>query len=440
MSGDRQYRTLPRLSRVSVGRTVYLSCAITVAGVLGLAAYRLCRWRESAAGLKRVGTVLARLLEHLGPAFIKVGQVLSTRHDLFPPQVLAPLERLQDRVRPISAGEVRGLIERHFHRPLHEIFGEFDDVPLASASIAQVHVARLKRCGRRVVVKVKRPGIGRLVAHDAGILLRVVGSARALASLRDLPLTAAMQQVCDALVLQTDFEAEARAHQRFYRSLSHGVRIPELLPECCSSDFLVMEYLPGLVKVNAPSLSAAARQHAVLAGLRALYEMIFCAGLIHCDLHPGNLQSNAEGELAVLDFGFWAQLPDDARRMFAEFFLSIALNDGHTAAQIVCSSALWLGAGFNREAFEADLIDLIDRSSRLRADEFLVSEFVFALFSVQRRHGVAGSPDFTMAIVSLLIFEGIARPLYPGLDFQREAVPFLLHALEERGEVISAMP
>lgn len=430
MSSDRQDGTRSRLSRVSVGRTIYLSCVITVAAPLGLVAYRLCKWRESAAGLKRIGTVLARLLEHLGPAFIKVGQVLSTRHDLLPPQMLAPLARLQDRVRPISAGEVRNLIERHFRRPLHEIFEEFDGVPLASASIAQVHVARLKRCGRRVVVKMKRPGIDRLVAHDAGILLRVVRSARSLASLRDLPLAAAMQQVCDALVLQTDFEAEARAHQRFYRSLSRGVRIPELLPEFCSGDFLVMEYLPGLIKVNDPSLSAAARQHAVLAGLRALYEMIFCAGLIHCDLHPGNLQSSAEGQLALLDFGFWAQLPDDARRMFAEFFLSIALNDGRTATQIICSSALWLGADFNREAFETDLIGLIDRSSRLRADEFLVSEFVLALFSAQRLHRVAGSPAFTMAIVSLMIFEGIARPLYPGLDFQREAVPFLLHALE----------
>lgn len=416
-------------SRLSVLRTSWIFCVLAGTGALICVVLVLFAGRHRSAGFQLVGTLLTRVLERLGPAFVKIGQVLSTRHDLLPSELLAPLGRLQDRVRPMSGASARRAVERHLSCPIADVFGEFDEVPLASGSIAQVHLATLKGSNQRLAVKLKRPRIDRVIAHDARVFLLAVRCVTCLPAMRSMPLAAAMQSICEALVLQTDFEAEAKAHQCFYETFAAEVRIPRLFPALCTKQYLVMEFIPGMVKLADPTLSADTSRQAVAAGLRVLYEMIFCTGLIHCDLHPGNLQCTDSGKLALVDFGFWAQLPDLDRQAFSEFFLSVALGDSRTAAKIVRANALSLSERFDAQAFEIDMMELIARSSRQRSGEFLVSEFVLALFKIQRSHGIFGSPAFTMAITSLLVFEGIARPLHPELDFQREAMPFLLRAL-----------
>ncbi len=159
--------------------------------------------------------------------------------------------------------------------------------------------------------------------------------------------------------------------------------------------------------------------------------MIFNAGLIHCDLHASNILCNQNGRVALLDFGFVAEMTSQAKQSFSEFFLAIAFRDGKTAARIVQETALRIGREFSELEFESDMQALVDKTGGRKAADFQVAGFVFELFQVQRRHGIYGSPHFTLPILSLLTYEGLIKDIYPDIDFQQEAVPFVIAALAQ---------
>jgi len=410
-----------------------LHAAVTVAGacarllvLLSAGAARRSRWHQS------LGECLARVFESLGGGYLKIGQLLGTRADLLPPALLAPLQRLHDRARPFPAVEARRILEESIGKPVERVFSTFDPVPVSSASIAQVHRAVLRESGREVAIKIKRPGVETAIDSDA----RLVTAAASLLSMwppfRRLPLIDASAEVCRALRAQTDFGQEARNHRQFQILFAdvEGVRVPQLLEDLCGRDVLVMEYLPGLRRLSDPTLPSEVARRATLAGLRALYRMIFGAGLIHGDLHPANVLVSREGPVVILDFGFVAAMAGPDRVAFAEFFLSIAVGDGQTAAANVCRTARGVPPDLDRGTFAQEIGALIAEAAGRTAGEFLVARFVGRLFAIQRRHQVRGTPSFTMAILSLMVFEGIIRARYPDLDFQREAVPHVLAALE----------
>ncbi|MCI0590245.1 MAG: AarF/UbiB family protein [Gammaproteobacteria bacterium] len=368
----------------------------------------------------------------MGGAYLKIGQILSTRYDLFPAELLGPLRRLQDHVRPFSRRECLRILQTAIAHPLEDIFSSFDPIPIASASIAQVHRAILRVSGSLVAVKVRRPDIERAIASDTRILKRLARIFSHCPRFDRIPLFEALDEICASLAAQADFAREAENHRHFCALLdgNEGIRIPRLIDELCSRDVLVMEFLPDLTKLTDSKLEHEPHRRAVITGLRALYRMIFSAGLIHCDLHPGNILVSREGNVVILDFGFVATMGPIERSAFAEFFLSIAVGDGATAARLVRDTALHVQRDLDVYAFEQEICKLINEASGRPAGEFLVAKFVAALFGIQRRHGICGSPSFTMAILSLMVYEGIIRPRWPGLDFQREAIPYVLSALE----------
>jgi len=196
----------------------------------------------------------------------------------------------------------------------------------------------------------------------------------------------------------------------------------------------VMEYVPGLVRITDPALDEETHRSAVIAGLRGLYRMLFIEGLVHCDLHPGNILVGRDGMVVIVDFGFSARMRPFERAAFARLFLSIALGDGVTAARIVRETALRMPDNLSSASFEREIVQLIKAVAGQRAAEFLVSSFVSSLFKIQRKHNIYGSPGFTMAIFSLTVYEGVIRHRCADLDFQREAVPILLAAIQKKSE------
>lgn len=409
-------------------RLLVIGCTVLSHGVW-IALRFLGRWIVSSkqSGTEIVGNTLAHCIEALGPTFIKVGQLLSTRRDLLPLELLAPLRRLQDQVRPFDSALVPEIIRTSLGQPIEALFSEFDLVPRSSASIAQVHVARLRESGLVVALKIRRPGIDRIVDMD----LRLLGvAARLLARLRWFhvtPVEQAISQVAEGIWQQLDFRKEAETNRilRGWFADHPHVRIPALIEELCTDNVITMEYISDLVRIDDPDLDLDRFRRVIVLGLRALYDMLFRIGRVHCDLHAGNMFACGKNSVAIMDTGFVAELSQEEVNIWRKFFLGIVLNDGAECARILCDTAVSWRAGFKPGAFVEDVSDLVRQTVGRSAGEFSVAGFVYTLFDLQRRHGVCGSPKFTLAIISLLVFEGVAKSRYPELDFQAEAMPYL---------------
>lgn len=378
-----------------------------------------------------VGECIASAAEHLGGAFVKAGQILSTRGDLLPSDTIAALGRLRDNVRPLQYRDIEGVLQQLQDSEGNIQIAHVDMRPLASATIAQVHVGTEGSTGKTVVLKVRRPGIAGLLKTDVSYIRFFARILACLPWFRRLPICEATDEICCSLLRQSDFVEEVKMTHRF-RCLFRGnphVCIPATIDCLCTDDVIVMEYLSEYRTIQEFRERGEVAKTALLTGLRALYKMIFGAGLVHCDLHAGNILAKADGTIALLDFGFVAEMTPKSKQDFAEFFLSIAFRDSKTAAWIVKETALRIGKNFDLLAFERDMQELIADTAGRRAAEFQVAGFVYRLFQIQAKHGIYGSPHFTLPILSLLTYEGLIKDIYPEIDFQQEAVPVLIEAL-----------
>jgi ubiquinone biosynthesis protein len=190
-----------------------------------------------------------------------------------------------------------------------------------------------------------------------------------------------------------------------------------------------MEFVEAQGRINNHTIKLTSRRLAVRRALQALYRMIFEVGCFHCDPHPGNLLITVDEVVAVLDFGLVAEFKANDRRAFAEFFYSITAQNGRTAARIVRETALCVPECLDPILLERDLTVLLASCAGKTAAQFQIARFVTELFRVQRAHGIYGSPQFTLAILTLLVFEGVIKEVDPDLDFQQEAIPSVIVAL-----------
>lgn len=395
-------------------------------------AYFFLRRRKNQYG-QLLGERLARLCEALGPTAIKIGQILSSRPDLLPAGVGAPLLRLQEQIAPFDSSSIKATIEAAFARPFAELFDSFDLTPVASASIAQVHRARLKD-GRDVAVKIRRPGIARIVKNDMRILNFIPKVLSQLPGMKAVPLPELISDIQVPIEQQLDFHLEAANNRRFRDAfaLVEHIRIPALVEERCTENVLTMEFLDRLQRTDSANFSAAERKTAALAGLRALYKMIFIDGFIHADMHPGNVFIREFGELVILDTGLVAILDEKDQRDFVDFFFGLVNNDSRVCSRIVYENASYRAANCDVAGFEAAMAELIGRHSALKSHEFEVALFVYQLIEIQRRFKIRGSTKFMMTILSMVVFDGICKQLYPDCDFQNEARGFLITARYRR--------
>lgn len=426
------HRVLARTGLIAIT----LSRALFVFALASVAARVSRREREA----NQFGEIVATAFEKLGGGFVKIGQLLSTRPEL-PDELTIPLRRLQDSLAPFPTQSVHGVIERSLGMSLENVFSSLDPTPIGSASIAQVHRATLRKNGADVAIKVRRPGIDETIRIDARVFTNLARFASWFPPFRRIPIQEATREVVATVEGQASFWLEANRHRQFSELFKGGnpVRVPQLFDEYCTDEILVMEYLPDLVRITDPTLDEDVHRNAVIAGLRGLYRMLFLEGLVHCDLHPGNILVGREGMVVVVDFGFSARMRPSERAAFARLFLSIALGDGATAARIVRETALRSPDNLDNASFEREIMQLIKASAGQRASDFLISSFVTSLFKIQRKHNMYGSPSFTMAIFSLTVYEGVIRHRCADLDFQREAVPILLAAIQKKNEPAPAL-
>lgn len=371
---------------------------------------------------------LPGLITRLGPTFVKVAQILATRRDLVSPELCASLAGLSDQVPPPPAEEIASALVQAYGVRLPFVW--LDRVPVASGSIATVHLAELDD-GVQVAVKIRRPGLESVMPRDLDLLLSGLRFLACVPGLRGVPLPGIGRQIAAGVRQQLDFVAERESLDSLVRLFEENreVTVPRVVAGLCTSNIVVMEYMTDLATCGVDEVPAADRRAAAENTLHAVYRMLFGEGLVHCDLHPGNLYLRPTADLVILDAGFVVQLPEKVRRLFAAFFMNMALGRGWRCADIVIESSDGLSSESDLDGFRAAMTGLIDRSHRLAAAEFNLAAFAAQLFLLQRKHGLYAAPEFAMPLLALLVVEGMVSRIDPSIDFQAVALPYLIETL-----------
>jgi ubiquinone biosynthesis protein len=384
------------------------------------------RWRRAREAREHDrGVAFARTLERLGATFIKFGQILSTRPDLLPPGYIAGLRRLQDAVAPEAPAAVARVLAAELPA---DAFASFDPQPVASASIAQVHRATLAD-GRRVAVKIQRPGVAARIEGDVAILRVFARLLHLLPSFRPLLLPSAIGDFGHALEGQLDFRREAANNLRFaenFRDLPR-VSVPSLVPELCTGRVLTMAFIDGVKAEDAQQICGDRRALARL-GADAILRMVFVDGFVHADLHPGNLLFTREGELVLLDLGLVAEIAPELMRPWLETFFALGSKNGAEVARLLYVHAPHVGVVDYRR-YRDECVAWFKRFEGKPLGEIETSVVVTGVMNILRRHRVRVDPRFTTVHVALLVAEGLGKQLDPDLDIIGLSLPVLMRSL-----------
>ena len=372
------------------------------------------------------GARVLALFRDLGATFIKVGQIMSTRPDLLPPHIIHALETLQDDVGPFSYAEVQATVIEELHRPIDELFAEFSPSPIASASVAQVHKARLTD-GRIVAVKVRRPNIDEMMAFDLQAM-RLFGRALELfPSIRLLAPVETVEEFGRGIQMQLDFTIEAKNNHRFQANFAgdRDVLFPALVDELCTRRVLVMDFIDGTKVGKFASGNADPKLRKKLAeiGMRAMLKMVFEDGFVHADLHPGNVFITRDERLALLDLGLVGELDAVHRGAFARYFAAWATGDGKTMAKIMVDHSRSRTIP-DFPGFEAEVVEFMQRYYGKRLGEVEVSRVILDMMGILRRYRVRANPTFTLVNIAIAVTEGIGKQLDPTVDLMAAALPF----------------
>lgn len=394
-------------------------------------AYAGAAWRRDPSRRHAVtGAWVRASLLRLGPCFVKLGQMLSCRVDLLPAPICSALAELQSGVR---YGDSKDVAEayRFAASELPQI--SIDPTPIGLGSIACVFRGTLPS-GITVAVKVVRPHAATLLHTDVALLRSALTWIERL-SAHTIHARTALEPICVALESQLDMETESRALIELSRSVEGGIRIVQPRTEFAGhSRLIVMELLERHTPFG-PLLGIEPFRAAAAPLLKSLYRMIFVQGLIHCDLHPGNVLVAQDGTVVLVDAGLASRLPLQEREIFLEFFSGLATRDATLLADSILRSSPLRPRSFAESAFRSEVAGLVERFHGLRAGEFLVAELVLAVFALQRRHGLGCAPGFASAIWALSMFEGLVRARFPEIDFQALSRPYVVSSLISRAAI-----
>ena len=401
---------------------------VFVGAFVGHASRGLVR-REPDALLRAVGAALRIAFTRLGATFIKVGQIASTRGDLLPGPITTELAKLQDSVPAEDFDRVRRRLERELGGPIASRFADFEPVPVAAASVSQVHRARLPD-GTPVAVKVRRPGITRKVRLDRSILIFVSqGLERVVPSLRLISLSEAVATFCDAVETQLSLRREALHNRRFALMFADDpdIAFPGLHEELCTDAVLTMDFVEG---VHERDLEAAGLdlERIVDAGMRAVSQMIFEYGFVHADLHPGNLLFLPPGRIVMLDLGLVGDVDHEDRVTNVRLFHALAMGEGRTVARIFYENAPHTTCR-DYAAYEAEVAKMVDDIVGQGLMNLQVTGEIARIFDILRRHGIQTRAHMTMVNLALMTAEGLGKRLAPDFNLTQEALPHLQRAL-----------
>jgi ubiquinone biosynthesis protein len=400
---------------------------------------RLQRWVSRLLFFRRLkeprAVRLRRALEQLGPIFVKFGQVLSTRRDLLPADIADELARLQDQVPPFDSALAIREIETAFKHPVDEVFKEFERVPVASASIAQVHFAIL-RDGTPAAVKILRPNMRATIAYDLALMETAASLIeRVWSEGRRFKPREVVGEFAKYLYDELDLMREAANASQLRRNFADSplLLIPEVYWDYCTTNVMTMERMHGTPISHVDRLRAEGIDIPRLAraGVEIFFAQVFRDGFFHADMHPGNIFVAADGKYIALDFGIMGTLTDADKSYLAQNFLAFFQRDYKRVAQAHVEAG-WVPPGTRVDEFEAAIRAVCEPIFDRPLKEISFGRVLLRLFQTARRFNLEVQPQLVMLQKTLLNVEGLGRQLDPDLDLWRTAKPYLERWMSEQ--------
>ena len=371
---------------------------------------------------------LRMAMEELGPTFVKLGQLLSTRPDFIPPDYLVELSKLQDNVPPFAYQEVVEIFAEEFGKPPEDVFAHFNRQPLAAASISQVHRARLED-GTEVVIKVQRPQIENIIAVDLEILAHIAGLMEEhLEEVQGHRPTAIVHEFARSLSREIDFSIELTNIQRFARQFEGNtdIHVPLVYPQLSSERILVLEYVDGIKASDLESLRKEGRDLKLIAerGANLVMEQIFVHGFFHADPHPGNILVLPDDVVCFIDFGQMGRLNLKDREEFTDLVLNLVGGNERKVTKGVLKLTIQYGE-VDRDNLTRDLGELMDQYLYKPLKELAAGKILQDLLDLVTRHGLSLQPNLYLMMKALSTVEGVGLQLDPDMELITLARPFM---------------
>ena len=406
--------------------------------------YHISPWNWNNRDRATRGERIRKALEDLGPVFVKFGQVLSTRRDMLPDDLADELAKLQDDVPPFSGKVAREIIEKSLNESVDTLFKEFDETPLASASIAQVHTAVLHD-GREAIVKVVRPGIENTIRHDIDLMLFIAKMVNRFSKIgKRLRPVEVVQDYEKVIFDELDLGREAANASQLRRNHENSpdLYVPEVYWDYCTQEVMVMERIYGIPVGNTQRLRDHNINMKVLGerGVEIFFTQVFKHNFFHADMHPGNIfidESNPQNpKYIAVDFGIMGTLELQDQRYLAENLHAFFNRDYKRVAEAHIESG-WVPAETKASEFEAAIRTVCEPIFQLPIKDISYGKLLLRLFQTARRFNMEVQPQLVLLQKTLLNIEGMGRELYPDLDLWVTAKPFLQRWMDEQTGVRS---
>ncbi len=400
---------------------------------------RIITFKKGAESLKKDKRSIAErarmVLEELGPTFIKLGQILSARSDLLPPDFLREFNKLQDAISPFPFPAVEKIITEDFGSTPAQLFSDFEETPLAAASIAQVHRASLSD-GRKIIVKVQRPGIASQIKADLDILFFLAPLAE-----RHIPRShlynpvGMVEEFATTLRRELDFTVEAGHTDRFYRIFEEDdtIRIPQVYWDLTSKRVLTLERIKGIKVNDLESLDKAGldRKKIAAQGVNIFLKQVFEQGFFHADPHPGNFLVLDNEVIGLVDFGIVGRLDEETLHSLANMLISLISHDLDRLGDEIINLGI-SSEDFDRRNFKSDLLEFVDSYFGVPLKRIRAENFINDMIRIAGKHGIIVPRDFVLLGKTIFILGGIGRELDPDFDFLEVAKPFAYNLIKRR--------
>ena len=377
---------------------------------------------------------IRRALEDLGPTFIKLGQILATRVDLFSPHYIAEFEKLQDQAPPVPFEDLLAQIEEDIGGSIDEIFSEVDRQPLAAASIAQVHKAVLKD-GTQVILKIRRPGLRKIIEADLRLLQRIVDIAESESpEIRRFHPSEILRQFNQSLRRELDFAGECRNAERIAANLADDLNIviPKVYWQWTGERINVQEYIQGIHGRDLESMEKTGLDRNLLAdrGTKAVMKMIMEDGFFHADPHPGNVFYLPDNRLAFIDFGMVGRLTEERREQVVSLLYGMVNHAPTKVAEILED---WSDNIYTDEhALTVEIEAFVDQYSSLSLKDLSLTAMLSDLMALLRDHKLILPADLALLIKAYITMDGLGRYLNPDFNTLSFAAPYIQEIMLER--------